>query len=227
MPKRKPEVLAATLMLFATLLPATILAERQQAELNKAQELVFMGEHLHHTHQGQTLVYAFTSRTDGKPDKTDEVKMTVTKVVDEARRDLSFDFLNGDDRLNFPDAHGYRGNPVVVQFLERDIRDMAQRTGTPIAHLRNRIRKSFREPRVAQTRITVGDSQVEATEIIVVPFTQDPVIAKLDGFASKEYLFTYSEQVPGDLIRVRTRMSGADGSTLEEELRFSRSTDTQ
>jgi hypothetical protein len=151
--------------------------------------------------------------------------MTVTRVRDEARRDLAFEFLSGADRLDFPDAQGYRGNPIAVQFLERDIREMAKRTGTPIAHFRNRIRRSFSTPQISETRITVGDKLVDATEITVTPFSQDPGIAKLDGYAGKEYLFVYSDQVPGDLFRIRTRMSGADGVALEEELRFKRSSD--
>lgn len=224
MPKRQPVVPATALILFTTLAPAVMQAEPQQVELNQAQQLVFMGEHLRQTHKGETLVYAFTSRSGGETVKSDEVKMTVTGVVDEARRNLSFEFLTGPDRLNFPNAQGYRGNPVVIQFLERDIRDMAQHTGTSIDHLRNTIRKSFREPQMAQTRVTVGGKQVDATEIIVVPFSQDPVVAKLGGYAGKEYLFIYSDQIPGDLIRVRTRMSDPEGTMVEEELRFSRST---
>ena len=151
--------------------------------------------------------------------------MTVTAVVDEARRDLSFEFLSGPGRLTFPDARAYRGNPIAVQFLERDIRDMARRTGTPIAHFRNRIRKSFTDPQISTTRVAVGDKLVDATEITVIPFAQDPTVAKLDGYAGKEYLFVYSDQVPGDLIRIRTRMSSADGSAREEELRFRRASD--
>lgn len=221
----KSGLLTALLTLLATLAPTPTLAEEPAPVLNRAQELVFMGEHLRQTHQGQQLVYDFRRHATGEPDKTDEVLMTVTRVRDEARRDLAFEFLSGADRLDFPDAQGYRGNPIAVQFLERDIREMAKRTGTPIAHFRNRIRRSFSTPQISETRITVGDKLVDATEITVTPFSQDPGIAKLDGYAGKEYLFVYSDRVPGDLFRIRTRMSGADGVALEEELRFKRSSD--
>ncbi|MCB1786296.1 MAG: hypothetical protein H6953_03425 [Chromatiaceae bacterium] len=199
---------------------ARAVAEAPAEELNRAQELVFLGEHLRQTRQGQTLVYDFASRATGRVDKVDEVRMTVTGVVDEARRDLSFEFLSGEDRIRFPDTHGYRGNPVAVQFLERDIRDMAQHTGTPVAHFRNRIRKAFRTPQIVQTRATVGERQVDATMITVVPFTSDETLAAFDGYADKEYVFGYSEQVPGDLLLIRTRMATAAGDMVEEELHF-------
>lgn len=224
MPKHRP--LSTLLILLATWAPAQSLGEEPPPELNEAQKMVFMGEHLRQTRVGQKLVYDFRRRATGEPDRTDAVSMTVTKVRDESRRDLSFEFLSGPERVNFPDAQGYRGNPIAVQFLERDIRDMSKLTGTPAAYFRNRIRKSFRDPQIADTTVTVAGRQVDATEITVVPFAQDPTVAKLDGYATKEYRFTYSEQVPGDLISIHTRMSGADGVSLEEELRYNPLTST-
>lgn len=218
------------LLMFATVVAATPSRSEpapSPPELNQAQVLVFMGEHLHKTHTGETLVYDFSRHASGQPDKKDQVKMTVTGVVDNARRDLSFEFLSGDDRVNFPDAHGYRGNPIAVQFLERDIREMAQNTGTSTARLRNRIRKAFVKPRIQKTLATVGDTQVDATEITVVPFAKDPDIAKIAGYAGKQYQFVYSDQVPGDLVRITTRMSNPDGTSIEEELHFRQATDTR
>ena len=215
MPKRT--LLSTLLVLSATWLPFGTLAEEPPPTLNEAQEIVFMGEHLRQTHTGQKLVYAFRRKVTGEPDKTDTVSMTVTGVRDESRRDLSFEFFSGPDRLNFPDAQGYSGNPIAIQFLERDIREMAQRTGTPIGYFRNRIRKSFSDPHISTTRIEVAGTQLDATEITVVPFARDPVVANLDGYADKVYRFTYSEQVPGDLISIRTRVMSADGASLEEE----------
>ncbi|MCB1791498.1 MAG: hypothetical protein KDJ24_14455 [Gammaproteobacteria bacterium] len=206
------------LCLLCSLASTTVIAAQDtEPELNKAQKLIFLGEHLRQTAPGQTLVYAFTSNVNGQATKSDEVKMTVTGVVDDARRDLAFEFLSGDDRMNFPDAHGYRGNPIVVQFLERDIRDMSRQTGTPIAYLRNTIRRAFAAPQINETRVEVAGNDVDATEITVLPFATDANLAEFEGVAGKEYRFVYSEQIPGDLVSVRTRMSAADGTMLKEE----------
>ena len=55
----KSGLLTALLTLLATLAPTPTLAEEPAPVLNRAQELVFMGEHLRQTHQGQQLVYDF------------------------------------------------------------------------------------------------------------------------------------------------------------------------
>lgn len=153
--------------------------------------------------------------------------MTVTKVRPDGLRDLSFEFLSGPDHIAFPAAEGYRGNPVAVQFLERDIRDMALATGRSTDYFRNRIRKAFRDPQIETTQATVDNTTVDAVAIEVRPFQADPNLVSFDGYAGKEYHFLYSEQVPGDLIDIRTRMSGKTGEALEEELRYRRMTDAQ
>lgn len=220
--------LLSLLALFSIIGQSLAVSDQPPPDLNQAQILVFLGEHLRNTHQGQTLVYRFTRIASGEPQIRDKVKMTVTGVVDDVRRDLSFEFLSGDRRLNFPNAHSYRGNPIAVQFLERDIRDMSRNTGTPIGYLRNRIRNSFITPQIAQVSVDVGDVRVTATEITVVPFLKDANLAEFDGYAGKEYNFVYSDQIPGDLVRVRTRMSAADGTVLKEEiLQYGGSTEVQ
>ena len=214
-------------LLIALSAPAQLPAAQGPApEVNRAQALVFMGEHLRDTRPGQTLVYDFTRHASGEPDQTDQVRMTVTGVRGDAARDLSFEFLSGADHLDFPSTQGYRGNPIAIQFLEWDINNMAQATGTPAAYLRERIRRAFRHPQIREEQIDVGGTRVEATEIEVTPFAQDPSLSHLEGYADKRYRFSYSDQVPGDLVAVGTRMSGADGASLEEELRFSSSTVT-
>ncbi len=205
----------------------TSAADEPPLEANRAQVLVFMGDHLRETQQGQILTYDFARHETGQPDKADKVSMTVTKVRDDARRDLSFDFLSGDDQIDFPDAHGYRGNPIAIQFLERDIRDMSRLTGQSSAYFRSRIRRAFREPQIEDAPVDVGGRQINATQITVVPFVDDPVLAEVDGYTQKEYLFVYSEQVPGDLVRIRTRVAKPDGNSLEEELSYHPSDATQ
>lgn len=191
-------------------------------ELNKAQLLVFLGDHLQLIPAGATVVYRFAHRETGLPEHQDEVRMTVTKVRDDALRDLSFEFLSGADRLPFQPAQGYRGNPVAIQFLERDIRDMALQTGRPVAHFRNRIKKAFNDPWIEETRVTVGDATFDATEIKVTPFASDPDVAKFEGYANKEYRFVYAAQIPGGLVDIRTHMQVQTGAMeIEEELSFS------
>ena len=218
--------LAAALALFSIVSADIALAQLTADEINQGQRLIFMGDHLQQLAEGETVVYAFRRNASGEPDRNDEVKMTVDKVRDDSLRNLSFQFLSGSDQIDFPSVQGYRGNPIAIQFLERDIRDMAQATGTSIAYFRNRIRNAFKDPQIRQTRITVGETAVDAIEISVTPFQKDPAVTELAGYAEKRYQFTYSEQIPGHLISVRTRMSAGDDAFLEEEVRYTGVIDT-
>jgi len=214
------QTLAAALALVSIVSSGIAPAQETADEINQAQRLVFMGDHLQQLTEGQTVVYEFTRHASGEPDRHDEIKMTVDEVRDDSLRNLSFQFLSGNDQIDFPSAQGYRGNPIAIQFLERDIRDMAQATGTSTAYFRNRIRNAFKDPQIEQIRTTVGETEVDAVEISVTPFQKDPNVSQMAGYAEKQYRFAYSEQIPGHLISVQTRMSDGDDAFLEEEVRY-------
>jgi hypothetical protein len=97
---------------------------------------------------------------------------------------------------------------------------MAQATGTSTAYFRNRIRSAFKDPQVKDTRLPVGETEVDAVAISVTPFQKDPNVSQLAGYADKQYRFAYSEQIPGHLISAQTRMSDGDNAFLEEEVRY-------
>lgn len=218
-------MILATLLVLCTIgLPGQVTAADSPDDLNLAQKLIFLGDHLQGIPEGQTIVYDFMRRKTGEPDHSDKVSMTVTKVRADKLRDLSFEFLSGEDRLPFTPAKGYRGNPVAIQFLERDIRDMAVATGRSTAYFRNRIRMAFDDPQIENTRVALQDATVDAVEIAVVPFEKDPEVSAIDGYANKRYRFVYSDQISGGLVSVQTRMSIGTGNVLEEELRYRRMT---
>ncbi|MGB5833558.1 MAG: hypothetical protein WBG92_16405 [Thiohalocapsa sp.] len=210
----------SAILLASAVAPGISCGQENKDELNQAQRLVFMGDHLQALSEGQTVVYAFTRRVTNAPDEIDEVRMTVNKVSEDAGRDLSFESLSGPNWIEFPSAQGYRGNPVAIQFMERDIRDMAQATGSSVAYFRNRIRRAFNDPEIQDILVDLDDSELQAVEIVVTPFENDPRVAKTPGYATKAYRFAYSDQVPGHLINIQTRMYDGQGAFLEETLRY-------
>lgn len=214
------------LALYTFLAPAMAQTEEPEPELNLAQTLIFRGDHLQQIHQGQTVIYDFTRQAPGQPEMTDEIRMTITKVNEDASRDLIVEFLSGADRLPFPAAQNYRGNPVTIQFLERDIKDLSETIGDPIGYYRNRIRKSFGDPQIEKVRVQVNNMELDAVQITVTPFKTDPNVAHMEGYADKVYRFVYSDQVPGHLVSIFTRVPLEGGAALEEELRFNRMIDT-
>ena len=61
---------------------------------------------------------------------------------------------------------------------------------------------------------------VAAREITVSPYLDDPLRARFEKFATKQYIFTLSDAVPGGVVALRTRIgsAAADADTLLSEV---------
>lgn len=201
-------------------------APTAQPEINQAQQLVFMNDLLRQVPAGGVLEYRFTRRGKDLRDIQDRVKATVTRVAPDGRRDLTFDFLSEGLHLDFHPATDYRGNPVPIQFLERDIKEMAEATEGDIGYFRNRIRNAFSHPDVRPVRILVDGQELEGTRVTVTPYIDDPNIANFKTYANKRYDFLFSEQVPGGLYQIRTAVPADNDAppVIEEQLTFERLT---
>lgn len=222
---RNTLILGALTVTLVLVGKASIGGKTGVAELNQAQQLVFMEDHLRNVPRNRVINYDFESHIKGMEDVADTVQMTVTEVREDNTRNLSFEFLTGSRRIDFHDAEGYRGNPIIIQFLERDIRDMSQATGGSTDYFRNRIRKSFTDPQVRTIRISLDGKDMDAVEVMVTPFVKDPNIAKFQRYAQKRYEFVFAVGVPGGLYRIHTLVPADDEIQIEELLTFNRITD--
>jgi hypothetical protein len=182
--------------------------------VNEAQMLIFYKDHLNGVTKGSRLDYDFKSEA-GEESFTDKIEIKVTDIVDENQRDLEFNFLSGENHIDFSPAKGYTGNPVIIHFLERDISLMARDTGGSAGYFRNRIRDSFNQPaQVGQVKFNYNGKELTGTEVVVTPFFGDPNAENLKYYTKKRYSFIFSEQVPGGIYRIRTQVP----SDKEEQL---------
>jgi len=191
------------------------------SELNEAQKLVFIEDHLQGVPEGSRLDYSFKSATQDSDSFSDKVEVRVMKVVSDHKRDLEFNFLSGENHIDFTPAKGYTGNPVIIHFLERDILLMARNTGGYNGFFRNRIRDSFKNPaEVREVKVPYHDREVVGTEIIVTPFVADPFADNFKLYENKRYEFIFSDQVPGGLYRIHTQVPGDNGKDvlIDEDL---------
>ena len=206
---------------FLVASPFEVVTAEQNPPLNQAQVLIFMGDHLNNVSAGQTITYSFTSRANDQEEIKDEVRVKVTGMAEDGGRDLEFEFLSGERRVPFPSAQGYKGNPVTIQFLERDVRDMALAAGGSSNYFRNRVRNAFIDPQIRNIQVPYRDTNISATEIVVTPFAQDQrAKEELSEIRNKSYRFIFSADVPGGLYMIHTAVPGETGPKLEEELKF-------
>ncbi len=122
------------------------------------------------------------------------------------------------------------GNPLLLYFLERDIREMQRLTGGKPGYFRKAIRLALAHPaRVAQTQVSHGGKVLAASEITIAPYLDDPLKDRIGRYVGKTYVFTLCAEVPGGIYSLRTTVPSAAGGAkevplIEERLRFVRMT---
>ena len=212
-------------IMFTLLCSTPMLAETKilpPPDLNEAQKLIFFKDHLQGVTKGSQLSYNFTSRTD-KQRFQDKIIIRVTNIVSQGKRDLEFDFLSGENHIDFTPAKSYTGNPVIIHFLERDISLMSKDTGGWNGYFRNRIRNSFRKPaQMDEITFDFNGKMVKGTEIVVTPFVGDPNSNNFKLYANKRYEFLFSDKVPGGIFRIRTQVLSENGeqTLIDENMTF-------
>ena len=139
------------------------------------------------------MEYAFDRRGKDKDSFSDRVKVTVVQVRPDGSRDLDFDFLSGGRHLDFHSATAYRGNPISIQFLERDIAELSKTTGGDAAYFRNRLRRAFAHPEVRPIAIEYQGQSVEGIAVVLTPFADDPNRDRFPEYVQKRYEL----QLPG------------------------------
>ena len=194
--------LAATLACVAPALAAE--------DYSPAERALFMTNHLAGTKPPATLRYSFAHR--GSEDEAFEDKVAVKLKAAPGGKCCAAEaeFLTGTRRLALPDMEKAEGNPVVLYFLERDIREMNRLTKGQQNYFRKRIRMAvYQGATIADVTVSYRGKEVPAREIRIAPYLDDPLRARFEKYANKTYVFTLSDAVPGGLYAIRTRVAGA------------------
>lgn len=194
--------LAATLALVAPALAAE--------DYSPAERALFMTNHLAGTKPPATLRYSFAHR--GSEDEAFEDKVAVKLKAAPGGKCCAAEaeFLTGTRRLALPDMEKAEGNPVVLYFLERDIREMNRLTKGQQNYFRKRIRMAvYQGATIADVTVSYRGKEVPAREIRIAPYLDDPLRVRFEKYANKTYVFTLSDAVPGGLYAIRTRVAGA------------------
>lgn len=203
---------------ITTLLLAALLAPFSPAqagdEISPAEHRVFLDEHLANIVAATDVRYTYTQKAGPKDSFTDQVTLKVGEG-NAAQREVDVEFLSGPRRLSLASIEGGTGNPVILYFLEHDIRDLHDRLGGQAAFFRKRIRLALADNAVVKpVSLRYAGKQVEGTEVTIKPYVDDPLKNRLRNFVSKTYVFTLSSAVPGGVFELRTHVdagAAADG----------------
>jgi len=173
--------------------------------LSPAQTLLFETPHLQNVTQPGTLTYAWVR--EGSPPVSDTVAVQVRKVNADGTKDLAFSYLTGPRRVEFPQLDHFRGNPLLMLTLERDVLEMKDQLGVSVAYFRNKMRDAFvTQASVAPGTFLLGGTAVPAQVVTLRPFEHDSRLERMSQVQAKTYTFVLSDAVPGGIAEIRIAM---------------------
>ena len=196
-----------------------------EKDFSPAERALFMTNHLNTVRSPTTLHYTFRRGGSLEGNFEDKVRVVLTQTSQTGKPyccNAATEFLTGSRRIALPEIESPTGNPVILHFLERDILEMQRLTKGQPNYFRKRIRLAvFEGAKVADLEVMYGGKMVPAQQITITPYLDDPLRARFEKFAGKQYVFTLSPAVPGGLYAIRARVNDAAAVTqplLIEEL---------
>ncbi|MBL8351760.1 MAG: hypothetical protein JNL87_15790 [Burkholderiaceae bacterium] len=219
------KLLSILLGLSAGVLAALALpAARAADEFSAAERALFVDNRLGSLQPPTALRYSFRKAGSLEAGFDDSVLITLRRSAEGGCCAASAEFLHGERQLRLPDIDSAQGNPVILYFLERDIREMERLTKGKANYFRKRIRMAvYQGATIRSVQVAWGGKVVDAQEILISPYLDDPLRARFQALATKQYLFTLSDAVPGGVLSIRSRVPGAsDGAAplLNEEMQL-------
>ena len=176
---------------------------------SEAERLVFLHEHLGPTRQPRVLRYVYVDETAGKPRVSDKATVTLSADARGHCCNAHADYLSGALAVNLPEIPDARANPVLLYFLEGEVRLLQRTTAGQAAHFRRRIRQALADTAtVKDTTIRWGTRTLPARTVHLAPFVDDPFRARFQEQATTEYSFVFSDAVPGGIYQASAVVPG-------------------
>ncbi len=210
-------VFAAGLALAAGLLASQ--PAHAADDLSAAERALFMANQLGNVKPPTTLRYSFRKTGSLEEGFTDKVAVALSAQAGGPCCTASGQFLSGARQLSLPEVEGAQGNPVILYFLEHDIREMKRLTKGSQNYFRKRIRMSvFQGATLTPVRLRYQGRDVAGQEIAITPYVDDPNRFRYEKLAGKEYRFMLSDAVPGGVYGIRTQIGSAGAPLITEEM---------
>ena len=182
---------------------------------SEAERLVFLHEHLGASRQPRVLRYAYVAEAAGKPQVTDRAVLTLDKDAAGQCCHAHGDYLSGAMAVNLPDIPDARANPVLLYFLEGEVRLLQRTTAGQAAHFRRRIRQALADTAtVSDTTVQWGGRSVPAKTVRVAPYLDDPYRGRFEEQAATEYSFVLADAVPGGVYAASATVPSRDSGAM-------------
>jgi hypothetical protein len=210
--------LAAGLGMAAALL-MTSPAAHAADDLSAAEKALFTTNQLGNVKPPTTLRYSFRKSGSLEEGFVDKVALALSAQAGGACCNANGQFLTGARQMSLPEIEDAKGNPVILYFLEHDIREMNRLTKGPQNYFRKRIRMAvFQGATLKPVSLRYRGREVAGQEIAITPYVDDPNRYRYEKLAGKEYRFMLSGAVPGGVYGIRTQIGSGGASLITEEM---------
>ncbi len=199
--------------------PAAVASASASSAPSEAEQLLFMHPHLAATHGPRKLAYAYVAEAASAPRAEDRAAIELRPRADATCCTVHVDYLSGPMAVNLPDLDDAAANPILLYFLESEVRLMQRTTKGQSSHFRRQMRQSLVDSAtVADTQVRWGGKDVAARVVRVSPFLDDPFRMRFEQQAATRYEFVLSDAVPGGIYRLSATLPGdkAGGKPLAE-----------
>lgn len=185
-------------------------AEGPSSEVSRAEHLVFTDPHLGNVRSASTLRYDFHRTGSLEPAVDDRFTLKLTLGPDGRCCRAEGGFATLDVGSALPPIEEAVSNPVVLYFLEQDIRAMQRRTKGQANYFRKRIRMALAEQaEVRDVSVQWQGKSLPAQEVHIRPYADDPMRSRFEALAGKHYVFTVAKAVPGGVYSLRSWVPAA------------------
>jgi hypothetical protein len=204
---------------------AMALSPAQAQAQDAPADILFARPHLSGVPAGAELTY----RLERAPSDTkrlgapfgDDIKLLVKSVPASGARDIELQIFTGDRAREPISMTELTGNPVLVIFLDRAVSNMAQITGGSAPYFKGRLRLGLRDKAMAEaTKVEFEGRMLDAKRIVVRPFADDAMAARMLGYEGSQFEFLVAEAAPGMLLDMTSRFVSTlpDAPKLEERI---------
>ena len=186
--------------------------------ISEAERLLFTHPHLATVRTPRTLTYAYSAQTAASASPPDRATLALQPRADGSCCSVHGEYLSGEMAVHLPDFDDATANPILLYFLEGEVRRLQRTTKGQSAHFRRQIRMALAtDAHVNDAIIHWNGKDVPGSAVRVAPFLDDPYRSRFEREATTEYVFLLSDEVPGGVAALTATLpdAGAPDAPLE------------
>ena len=224
-PKARPALtFAASALALVLFAPGAAAQDDEGSDLTREQQLLFATPHLENVRARASLYYDFHQHGSAATAIEDrEIVLEITDVS-ASGKNLETAFLDDAGERTYA-VENFRGNPILMFFLEWDVGKMEDGSVVSRHYFRSLLRNAFRDARSEQVTFAYGGRDVSGHKVFFDPLASKKGDSKYKNYPAKRYEFIVADAVPGGVYSIATRIPAttANSEMLEyTEMKFNR-----